>query len=159
MNLTVTIIIQGLGFFAVALMVMRWGWPYIIGKIDERRAKIAAGLAAADKGQKDLDEAKRSAQELVRAAREKAQQIVDQASKRANEIVEEAKGAAIAEGQRLVSQAQEEIAVEVTRAREGLRKQVATLAVQGAAHLLEREIDAKTHADLLDKLDLEIASG
>jgi len=159
MNLTVTIIIQGLAFFAVALMVMRWGWPFIIGKIDERRAKIAAGLAAADRGQRDLDEAKVKAQEIIREAREKAQQIVDQASKRANEIVEEAKGTALAEGQRLVAQAQEEIALEVTRAREGLRKQVATLAVQGASHLLEREIDAKTHAELLDKLDLEIAHG
>jgi len=159
MNLTVTIIIQGLAFFAVALMVMRWGWPFIIGKIDERRAKIAAGLAAADRGQKDLDEAKVKAHEIIREAREKAQQIVDQASKRANEIVEEAKGTALAEGQRLVAQAQEEIALEVTRAREGLRKQVATLAVQGASHLLEREIDAKTHAELLDKLDLEIAHG
>jgi F-type H+-transporting ATPase subunit b len=159
MNLTVTIIIQGLAFFAVALAVMRFGWPYIIGAIDARRAKIAEGLAAADKGQKDLDEAKVKAQGLIREAREKAQQIVDQASKRAAEIVEEAKATATSEGQRLVSQAQEEIALEVTRAREGLRKQVATLAVQGASHLLEREIDAKTHADLLDKLDLEIASG
>jgi F-type H+-transporting ATPase subunit b len=159
MNLTVTIIIQGLAFFAVALMVMRLGWPHIIGAIDARRAQIAAGLAAADRGQKDLDEARQKAQALIREAREKAQQIVDQASKRANEIVDEAKGTATSEGQRLVAQAHEEIALEVTRAREGLRKQVATLAVQGAAHLLEREIDAKTHADLLDKLDLEIASG
>jgi F-type H+-transporting ATPase subunit b len=159
MNLTVTIIIQGVAFFLVALGVMRFGWPHIIAAIDARRAKIAEGLAAADKGQKDLDEAKLKAQGLIREAREKAQQIVDQASKRAAEIVEEAKGAATAEGQRLVAQAHEEIALEVTRAREGLRKQVATLAVQGASHLLEREIDPKTHADLLDKLDLEIASG
>jgi F-type H+-transporting ATPase subunit b len=159
MNLTVTIIIQGLAFFAVALLVMRFGWPHIIGAIDARRAKISEGLAAANKGQKELDEAKLKAHDLIREAREKAQQIVDQASKRAAEIVEEAKGAATTEGQRLVAQAHEEIALEVTRAREGLRKQVATLALQGASHLLEREIDAKTHADLLDKLDLEIASG
>jgi F-type H+-transporting ATPase subunit b len=158
MNLTVTIIIQGLAFFAVALIVMRF-WPLLLGKIDERRAKIAEGLAAADKGQKDLDEAKVKAQEIIREARDKAVQIVDQASKRANEIIEEAKGTAIAEAQRLVAQAHDEIALEVTRARENLRKQVATLAVQGASHLLEREIDAKTHAELLDKLDLELASG
>jgi F-type H+-transporting ATPase subunit b len=158
MNLTVTIIIQGLAFFAVALIVMRF-WPLLLGKIDERRATIAAGLAAADKGQKDLDEAKVKAQQIIREARDKAVQIVDQASKRANEIVEEARGTAIAEGQRLIAQANEEIALEVTRARENLRKQVATLAVQGASHLLEREIDAKTHAELLDKLDLELVSG
>jgi F-type H+-transporting ATPase subunit b len=159
MDLTVTIIIQSLAFFAVALLVMRFGWPFIIGAIEERQKKIADGLAAANKGQKDLDEARIKALEIIREAREKASQIVDQASKRANEIVEEAKGAAISEGKRRIDQAQEEIALEVTRAREGLRKQVASLAVQGASHLLEREIDPRTHAELLDKLDLEIAGG
>jgi len=159
MNLGLTIIIQGIAFFAVALAVMRWVWPGLLGKIDARRAKIAEGLAAANKGQKDLDEAKVQAQQIIREARDKAVQIVDQASKRANEIIEEAKGTAVAEGQRLVAQANDEISLEVTRAREGLRKQVATLAMMGASHLLEREIDPKTHAELLDKLDLEIASG
>jgi F-type H+-transporting ATPase subunit b len=84
---------------------------------------------------------------------------VEQAGKRSAEIIEEAKQTAIAEGQRLTTQAHEEIALDTTRAREGLRKQVASLAVQGASRLLEREIDPKTHAQLLDKLDLEIANG
>ena len=58
MDLTVTIVIQGPAFFAVAWLVMRFGWPHIIGAIEERQKKIAEGLAAANKGQKDLDEAK-----------------------------------------------------------------------------------------------------
>jgi F-type H+-transporting ATPase subunit b len=159
MDIAVTLIIQGIAFFAVVLIVMRFGWPHIIGAIEERQKKIAEGLAAGSKAQKDLDEAKIKAQEIIREARDKAVQIVDQASKRANEIVEEAKQTAIGEGQRLVTQAREEIALDTTRAREGLRKQVASLAVQGASHLLEREIDPKTHAQLLDKLELEIANG
>lgn len=159
MDIAVTLIIQGIAFFAVVLLVMRFGWPHIIGAIEERQKKIAEGLAAGSKAQKDLDEAKIKAQEIIREARDKAVQIVDQAGRRANEIVEEAKQTAIGEGQRLVSQAREEIALDTTRAREGLRKQVASLAVQGASHLLEREIDAKTHEQLLDKLELEIANG
>lgn len=159
MDIAVTLIIQGIAFFAVVLIVMRFGWPHIIGAIEERQKKIAEGLAAGSKAQKDLDEAKIKAQEIIREARDKAVQIVDQAGKRANEIVEEAKQTAIGEGQRLVTQAREEIALDTTRAREGLRKQVASLAVQGASHLLEREIDPKTHAQLLDKLELEIANG
>ena len=159
MDIAVTLIIQGIAFFAVVLIVMRFGWPHIIAAIEERQKKIAEGLAAGSKAQKDLDEAKIKAQEIIREARDKAVQIVDQASKRANEIVEEAKQTAIGEGQRLVTQAREEIALDTTRAREGLRKQVASLAVQGASHLLEREIDPKTHAQLLDKLELEIANG
>ena len=159
MDIAVTLVVQGIAFFICVLVVMKFIWPMLMSAIEERQKKIAEGLAAGSKAQKDLDEAKIKAQEIIREARDKAVQIVDQASKRANEIVEEAKQTAITEGQRLVTQAHEEIALDTTRAREGLRKQVASLAVQGASHLLEREIDAKTHAQLLDKLELEIANG
>jgi F-type H+-transporting ATPase subunit b len=159
MDIAVTLIIQGLAFFLVVLVVMRFGWPHIIGAIEDRQKKITEGLAAGSKAQKDLDEAKVKSQEIIREARDKAAQIVDQASKRAAEIIEEAKQTAIAEGQRLVSQAHEEIALDTTRARAALSKQVASLAVLGASHLLEREIDPKTHAQLLDKLELEVANG
>jgi F-type H+-transporting ATPase subunit b len=159
MDIAVTLIIQGLAFFLVVLVVMRFGWPFIIGAIEERQKKIAEGLAAGSKAQKDLDEAKIKAQEIIREARDKAVQIVDQASKRSAEIIEEARQTATAEGQRIVSQAHEEIALDTTRARVALAKQVAGLAVLGASHLLEREIDPKTHAQLLDKLELEVANG
>jgi F-type H+-transporting ATPase subunit b len=159
MDIAVTLIIQGVAFFAVVLVVMRFLWPPLMAAIEERRQKIAEGLAAGNKAQKDLDEAKVKAQEIIREARDKAVQIVDQAGKRSAEIIEEAKSTAIAEGQRIVAQAHEEIALDTTRAREGLRKQVANLAVQGASHLLEREIDPRTHADLLAKLELEVANG
>jgi F-type H+-transporting ATPase subunit b len=159
MNIAVTLIIQGVVFFAVVLIVMRYLWPPLMAAIEERRKKIAEGLAAGSRAQKDLEEAKVKAQEIIREARDKAVQIVDQASKRSAEIIEEAKSTALAEGQRIVTQAHEEIALDTTRAREGLRKQVASLAVRGASHLLQREIDPKTHAALLDKLELEIANG
>jgi F-type H+-transporting ATPase subunit b len=159
MHIGVTLIIQGVAFFAVVLVVMRFGWPSIMSAIEARQKQIAEGLAAGNKGQKDLDEAKVRSQEIIREARDKAVQIVDQAGKRANEIIEEAKATAQSEGQRIVAQAHEEIALDTTKARESLRKQVANLAVQGASRLLEREIDPKTHAQLLDKLDLEVANG
>jgi len=159
MNIAVTLIIQGIAFFAVVLIVMRFGGPPIMAAIETRRKQIADGLAAGNRAQKDLDEARVKSQEIIREARDKAVQIVDQASKRSAEIIEEAKGTAIAEGQRIVSQAHEETALDITRAREELRRQVANLAVQGASHLLEREIDPGTHAALLDKLALEIANG
>jgi F-type H+-transporting ATPase subunit b len=159
MNIAVTLIIQGVAFFAVVLIVMRYLWPPLMTAIEERRKKIAEGLAASTRAQKDLDEAKMKAQEIIREARDKAVQIVDQANKRSAEIIEEAKATAIAEAQRIVTQAHEEIALDIARAREGLRKQVTSLAIQGASHLLEREIDPKTHDALLGKLELELARG
>jgi F-type H+-transporting ATPase subunit b len=93
---------------------------------------------------------------IVNEAREKALKIVDQANRRSNEIIEEARSTAIAEGQRLVGDARQEVQLEQARARDALRKDVATLAVAGASKLLEREIDPKAHADLIEKLAREI---
>ena len=159
MSITVTQIIQGLAFLAVAWLVMRFGWPSIIGAIEERQKKIADGLAAADKGQKDLAEATSRADAIVREARERAKAIEDQASRRSIEALEAAKQAAQGEGARIVAAARDEASTETNRARDQLRKEFGTMVVAGASRLLEREVDAKTHAQLLDKLADEIARG
>ena len=159
MNINLTLIVQMLVFIALIVFTMKVVWPMILGPMDERNRKIAAGLAAANKGEHALEEAEVRSKEILREARDRAAQIVDMAGKRSNEIVEEAKGTATNEAQRLVEQAQGEVARETTRAREQLSRQVGKLAVEGASRLLGREIDPKTHAELLDKLAAEIASG
>jgi F-type H+-transporting ATPase subunit b len=159
MNLALTLVIQGVVFFLVAWAVMKFIWPSIMSAIDTRQKKIAEGLAAASKSEKELDEAAARSKEIIREARDRAAQIVDQAGKRSNEIVEEAKGTASSEAQRLVAQAHDEVARESSRARENLAREVGRLAVEGASRLLEREIDPKTHAELLDKLAAEVARG
>jgi F-type H+-transporting ATPase subunit b len=159
MNLAITLVIQGVVFFLVAWAVMKFAWPALMSAIEERQKKIAEGLAAANKSEQDLAEAGARSKEIIREARDRAAQIVDMAGKRSNEMVEEAKGTAASEAQRIVSQAHDEVARESTRAREQLSKEVGKLAVEGASRLLGREIDPKTHADLLDKLAAEVASG
>jgi F-type H+-transporting ATPase subunit b len=159
MSITVTLIIQGLAFLAVAWVVMKFGWPLIIGAIEERQKKIADGLAAADKGQKDLAEATNRANDIIREARERARQIEDQAAKRSNEAIEAAKQVAQSEGARIVASAREEAATESARARDALRREYGTLVVAGASKLLEREIDPKAHAQLIDHLAADIARG
>ena len=159
MNINITLVVQALAFMSVAWLVMKFGWPAILGAIEQRQQKIAEGLAAAERGQRDLAEAKNVANDIIKEAREKATKIIDQANRRQNEMIDEAKSAAQAEGQRLIGDARQEVAMESSRARELLRREVATLAVAGASQLLGREIDAKTHADLLEKLALDIERG
>jgi len=159
MNLNATLFIQALVFVILGWVTMKFIWPPLIASIDERRRKIAEGLAAADKGEKSLTEAKGAATEILREARGQASKIVDQANRRSGELVDEARGTASAEHDRIVASAHQEVALESTRARELLRREAATLAVAAASKLLGREIDAKAHADLLDKLALEIEQG
>ena len=159
MNINLTLFVQVIVFVALIMITMKFVWPKIIDAMEERSRKIAAGLAAAEKGKADLVQADQRAEAIVKEARAKAAQILDQAGKRSNEMVDEAKGTAVAEAERLVAQAHEDAALESTRARESLRREVGRLAVEGASRLLEREIDPKTHAELLDKLAAEVARG
>ena len=151
-----TLVIQGLAFFAVAWLVMKFIWPPIIAAIEERQQKIAEGLAAADNAQKNLAQAEEKANEELKAARAKANEIIDQAHQRANQIVDQAKLDAVAEAGRQKALADAEIDAASNRAREELRKQVSALAVTGAEKLLKREIDANAHRALLDELAAEI---
>ena len=156
MNINLTLIVQMLVFIVLVWFTMKVVWPMILTPMDERERKIKAGLEAADKGQQDLAEAQERADALLREAREKAGQIIDQAQHRANDLVEQAKGAATAEGARLVAAAQQQIELDTSRARESLRREVAQIAVSAASKLLEREIDPKAHAELLSKLATQI---
>ena len=157
MDINLTFIIQGLAFFAVAWLVMKFGWPHIMAAIEERQRKIAEGLAAADSAQKNLAQAEEKVAEELKAARAKANEIIEQAHQRANQIVDAAKAEAIAEGSRQKALVETEIAASANRAREDLRKQVSTLAVAGAEKLLRREIDASAHKALLDELAAQLS--
>ena len=156
MSLNLTLFTQIFVFGLLVLFTMKFVWPMILRAMDERAKRIADGLAAAEKGQKDLAQSKTRSEELIREARTRAVQIEDQARHRAGELIDQAKGAAIAEGERLIVAAQQQIQLEATRAREELRRQVAALAVLAASRLVEKEIDPKTHADLLNKLAAQI---
>jgi len=159
MNLNATLFIQTIVFVILGWVTMKFIWPPLIAAIEARQRKIADGLISAEKAEKSLAEANASAIDIIKDARVQVNKIVEQANRRSNELVDEARGTAIAEGQRLLADARSEVALESNRAREQLRREVALIAVAGAGKLLGREIDAKTHADLLDKLALEIEQG
>jgi F-type H+-transporting ATPase subunit b len=92
----------------------------------------------------------------IREARDRAGEIVDQATQRHTQIVDQAREDATAERRRQVTAAEADIAQAANQAREELRTAVANLAVLGASKILEREVDANTHRELLDKLIAEI---
>ena len=71
-------------------------------------------------------------------------------------ILDQAKDDATAERSRQVTAAEADIAQSANQAREELRSSVARLAVLGASQILEKEVDADTHRELLDKLIAEI---
>jgi len=156
MDIGMTLLGQMISFAILIWFSAKFIWPPLMAAIEERQARIAEGLAAADRSKKDLAQAEEKVNEALREARVKAAEIIAQAEVRANQIVDAAKEEAIVEGNRQKAAAQAEIVAATTRAKEDLRKQVSSLAVAGAEKLIRREIDANAHKALLAELAAEI---
>lgn len=156
MNINATLLGQAITFAILIWFTMKFVWPPLMAAMAERAKTIADGLAAAERGKHDLELAEKRAAEILRQGKEKASEIIAASEKRATEIVEAAKTQAKAEGDRILVAAKADIDQEVFRAREQLRTQVSAVALAGAGKILGREIDAKAHNELLDKLVAEI---
>jgi F-type H+-transporting ATPase subunit b len=156
MNINLTLLAQAVSFAILIWFTVKFVWPPLLNAVETRQKQIADGLAAGERGRHELELASKRASQDLHAAKEKASAIIAQAEKRAVEIIEEAKNNAKAEGDRILTGAKAEIDQEVNRAKEGLRQQVAQLAVAGAEKILRREIDAKTHSDMLNAIANEL---
>lgn len=156
MNLNATLILQAVAFGLFVWFTMRFVFPPITKAMDDRKSKIADGLAAAEKGAKSLSDAAAKSDEALKQARTQAQEILAAANKQATQMVEAAKTQAKTEADRIAASARDEVAREVTKARDTLRKQVGALAVDGASKILKREIDASAHADVLNELAAKV---
>ncbi len=156
MDINATLIGQAIWFAIFIWFTAKFVWPPLQRAMGNREKQIAEGLAAAERAKTDLELASKRSAEILREAKVKAQEIVGQGEKRAAQIVEEAKVTAKDEGAKLVAGARAEIDREVSRAKEALRGQVASLAISGASKILQREVDAKTHAQLLQTLGSEL---
>ncbi len=156
MNLNLTLLGQAISFAVFVLFCMKYVWPPIINGLRERQAMIAGGLADAEKSSQKREEAEAEIAVLLQDAKAQAAEIVAQAHKRGTEMVESSKEAARSEGERLKQSAQTEIDQEVVGAREGLRKQVGLLAVEGARRILGSEVDQEKHNAVIDDLVKQI---
>lgn len=156
MNLNMTLFAQLIVFFILVWFTMRFVWPPIVKALDERANKISEGLAAAERGKSDFEQAEKRVTEILSEGRQQAAQMVTNSDKRAQQIIEEAKSHATSEAARILETAKADIAQEAVRVRESLREQVAALAVEGAEKILRREVDVKQHADILNSIKQEL---
>jgi len=149
MNFNLTLIMQAVAFTAFIWFCARFIWPPLMRAIDTRQQQIADGLAAGEQGRQSLAGAEKRIADMVAEAKQRASEIIAQGDTRKSQMIEAAKTDAKTEADRILAAAKAEIQQEVAHAKEALRNQVADLAVAGASKILQREVDAKAHADLL----------
>ena len=156
MNINLTIIGQAIAFAIFVMFCMKYVWPPITVAMADRKKKIAEGLDAADRAERDLRLAQERAADDLREGKQQAAAIIEQANKCAILMIEEAKEQAREEANRVKTAAQAELEQDVNRAREVLRAQVSVLAIAGAEKILEASVDQKAHAKLVEKLAAEL---
>jgi F-type H+-transporting ATPase subunit b len=156
MEIGMTLLGQALSFALLIWFSVKFIWPPLMAVIEERQQRIAEGLAAADRSQKDLAQAQDKVNETLKEARVKANEIIEQAHQRSLQMIEQARQDAIAEADRQKALAAADIDAASNRAREQLRAQVSALAITGAEKLLRREIDPNAHKALLDELAAQL---
>jgi F-type H+-transporting ATPase subunit b len=155
-NINLTLVGELIAIIVFVLFCMKKVWPPIISAIEERQKKIADGLEASERAEKDLELAQAKATEQLKDAKAQAAEIIEQAKKRGNQLVDEETQRGHSEREKIIAQGYAEIEAERNRAKEDLRKQVATLAIAGAQQILQREIDANAQNDIVEKLVAEL---
>jgi F-type H+-transporting ATPase subunit b len=156
MNLNLTLAMQAVIFAVFIWFCAAFIWPALMRAIEARQKEVADGLAAGEEGRQSLGRAEKQIAQMLVDAKTRASEIVAQGEKFKSETIEQARKEAKAESDRIVASARAEIEQEVQRAKDALRDQVAELAVAGARKILGREVDAKTHADLLASLQRQL---
>lgn len=152
MSINATLIGQMITFALLVWFTMKYVWPPLYKSLEERKKKIAEGLAAAEKGREEMELAEKKAIGVIREAKEQSAEIVNLAQKRANEIVEESKNTAKQEGERLITSAKAQIDQELQQAKEHLRREVSGLAISAAEQILSAEVDKAKHQEVLNKV-------
>ena len=152
MSINATLIGQIITFALLVWFTMNYIWPPLFNSLEERKKKIADGLAAAEKGQEDMLLAEKKAKGLLKTAKDQSSEIVTLAQKQANAIVEESKNTAKQEGDRLILAAKAQIEQDIQQSKESLRKEVAALAVSAAEQILTAEIDKTKHQEIVEKI-------
>ncbi|UOA09715.1 MULTISPECIES: F0F1 ATP synthase subunit B [Methylobacter] len=156
MSINATLIGQMITFALLVWFTMKYIWPPLFDSLEERKKKIADGLAAAERGQEEIILAEKKAKGVLKEAKVQSSEIVTLAQKRANEIVEESKDIAKKEGERLIIAAKAQIDQEIQQAKEGLRQEVADLALSAAEQILGAEIDKAKHQDIISKVSNQL---
>jgi F-type H+-transporting ATPase subunit b len=156
MDINATLIVQMLVFAAFVWFTMKFVWPPLTEALEARRDKIAEGLAAAERGRRELELAQERVKEDLKQVKVDAADIIEKAGRRASLLIEESKEQARLEAARITKSHTEQLAQEVNRAKAALKKEVSVLALAAAEKILMAEVDGDKSRALLDRMIEEL---
>ena len=119
-----------ISFCIVAFLLWKFAYKPILNVLEERKLRIAEGLANADKIKADLASTQAKVQEILGQAGQQANKIIEEARTVGAREVEKASQAAIATASQIIAKAKESNEAELVRMKNELRKEMGRLVVQ-----------------------------
>ncbi len=147
-----------LAFLVVFFVVAKFGFPVIIGMVENRKQYIDESLKKAHEASERLANIQKEGETMLQEARQKQAQILKEAADTRDAIVAQAKEKAREEGNRLIAEAKTEIESQKQAAISEIRAQMAELSVKVAEKILRKELDSDAkQMETIDRLLDEVA--
>lgn len=148
-----------LAFLVIFFVLAKFGFPAIVGMVEERKKYIDDSLRKAHEANEKLANIQEECEKLLKEARERQSQILKDATSARDGIVAQAEVKAREESARIISEAKTQIENEKQAAIADIRQQVATLSVSIAEKILRQHLsDDKNQMQYVDKLLDEVSS-
>lgn len=140
-----------LSFGIVLYILAKFAWKPIMKGIHEREESIDKALHAAEDAKKEMLKLKAGNEELLNQAKEERDALLREARKLKDSIIEEARVKANEEAQRIIENARESIQYEKLAVINDLKNQVASISIEIAEKILQKELADKEEQHQLTK--------
>jgi len=154
-----TVIVELITFLIMLAILARWVYPEIVRLAEARQKAVAEQLTEAEKARVDAEARLKEAQGKLDDARKTAQEVVDAANKSAVQLRADIKAKAEEEAKRIAESAVKQIEAERERAVQSVRSEVANLVVSATEKVIGETLDGPRHKQLIEKAIAEVASG
>jgi F-type H+-transporting ATPase subunit b len=149
---------QILGFLIVLWVLRRYAWRPVLRMLEDRRARVAGDIARAETLRKEAERVKAEYEEQLRGIEQESRRRIQEAVAEGQRVAEEIKANAHQEARNIAARTQEDLALEVKKARVGLRAEMVEMSLLAAERLLSEKLDGEAHRRLVDRFltDLEV---
>ena len=137
-------------FVLFAFLMTKLGWGPLLKAIEEREKGIRGAVDGAQKAHAEAQVLLAQHKEMLREAGREREEIIKRALKDAEQLKADLASRAKAESDQMVQRAREQIEREKNQAILELRAQVADLAVEAAAKIVESSLTPEAQRKLVD---------
>lgn len=149
-----------LAFLIVFFILAKFGFPAIVGMVEERKQYIDESLQKAHEANEKLATITAQSEQMLTEARERSAQIVKEAAATRDNIVASAQDKAREEGARILAEAKQQIEAEKQAALQEIRSEVAELSISVAEKILRKQLsDDAAQMQYVNKLLDEVSVG